>query len=397
MRAFVLAIFLLSSPAFAQDSYPGYPNCPGASPAPSGQLCPDQGAATKEAMLRCKQGADGYGPGGDVEGPIDTAGTSGRRVATCWARYNGSRVSSFNRQYPMAATCSTRPSQTGWFLDDDPNTSDSVCDTGCLMEHTLVINPDGSFSNQWNPTGATCTETDAPPPVPDTDGDGVPDDEDAFPDDPNESKDSDGDGIGDNADTAPDDETNGADDGEGNESDNTASGGGTCKAPPTCSGDGIQCNMLIQQWKTRCAIEGEGQKIENGNCNSIGELKCTGMSVQQCYDLWAQKKQACAAQAEAGGDDQPDWTKVTGDGTEGAGDEPDMPVHEGLVLGTDRIDDSGFWGGSRACPTLGTLDLGVFGTFSLDSKPWWCDLVALIRGVLLIIGAFIALRILMGG
>lgn len=35
----------------------------------------------------------------------------------------------------------------------------------------------------------------------DLDGDGVPDDEDAFPEDPNESKDSDGDGIGDNSDT----------------------------------------------------------------------------------------------------------------------------------------------------------------------------------------------------
>src|SRR5690606_20334300 len=33
------------------------------------------------------------------------------------------------------------------------------------------------------------------------DGDGVPDDQDAFPNDPNESSDSDGDGIGDNSDT----------------------------------------------------------------------------------------------------------------------------------------------------------------------------------------------------
>ena len=34
----------------------------------------------------------------------------------------------------------------------------------------------------------------------DGDGDGVPDDKDAFPDDPTESKDTDGDGVGDNAD-----------------------------------------------------------------------------------------------------------------------------------------------------------------------------------------------------
>lgn len=39
--------------------------------------------------------------------------------------------------------------------------------------------------------------------VPDSDGDGVPDSEDAFPNDPNETRDSDGDGIGDNADPTP--------------------------------------------------------------------------------------------------------------------------------------------------------------------------------------------------
>ncbi|MFC1812988.1 hypothetical protein ACFL03_09875, partial [Thermodesulfobacteriota bacterium] len=47
----------------------------------------------------------------------------------------------------------------------------------------------------------------------DSDGDGVPDDQDAFPDDPNESKDSDGDGIGDNAD--PDTEAGETEDSDG--------------------------------------------------------------------------------------------------------------------------------------------------------------------------------------
>jgi subtilisin-like proprotein convertase family protein len=48
-------------------------------------------------------------------------------------------------------------------------------------------------------------ENDAP--GGDRDGDGVPDDMDAFPDDPSESNDNDGDGIGDNAD--PDDDNDG--------------------------------------------------------------------------------------------------------------------------------------------------------------------------------------------
>jgi hypothetical protein len=55
-----------------------------------------------------------------------------------------------------------------------------------------------------------------PPPVSDRDGDGVPDSEDAFPDDPSESADSDSDGVGDNGDLFPDDGSEWADsDGDG--------------------------------------------------------------------------------------------------------------------------------------------------------------------------------------
>ena len=54
-----------------------------------------------------------------------------------------------------------------------------------------------------------------PPPV-DTDGDGVPDDKDAFPKDPKETKDTDGDGVGDNADVFPNDKSESKDsDGDG--------------------------------------------------------------------------------------------------------------------------------------------------------------------------------------
>ena len=56
---------------------------------------------------------------------------------------------------------------------------------------------------------------EAPEPL-DSDGDGVPDDEDAFPFDPTETTDTDGDGVGDNADAFPDDPTETADsDGDG--------------------------------------------------------------------------------------------------------------------------------------------------------------------------------------
>ena len=60
------------------------------------------------------------------------------------------------------------------------------------------------------------------PPPTDTDGDGVSDSNDAFPNDPNETTDTDGDGTGDNADAFPNDSTETTDtdgDGEGDNSD----------------------------------------------------------------------------------------------------------------------------------------------------------------------------------
>ncbi|MCH8148555.1 MAG: hypothetical protein IH987_11260 [Planctomycetes bacterium] len=64
----------------------------------------------------------------------------------------------------------------------------------------------------------------------DRDGDGVPDDQDMFPDDPDESVDSDNDGVGDNADVFPDDssETSDADnDGTGDNADEDDDNDGT--------------------------------------------------------------------------------------------------------------------------------------------------------------------------
>lgn len=61
----------------------------------------------------------------------------------------------------------------------------------------------------------------------DTDGDGVPDDDDAFPNDPNESEDSDGDGVGDNADT----------DDDGDQVDDSAD-----QCPNTASGETVDVN-----------------------------------------------------------------------------------------------------------------------------------------------------------
>ena len=66
---------------------------------------------------------------------------------------------------------------------------------------TMDTNSDGQFDSSEIEIAALICDTtyDAF----DGDNDGVPDDEDAFPNDPDESKDTDGDGVGDNADLAP--------------------------------------------------------------------------------------------------------------------------------------------------------------------------------------------------
>jgi len=42
------------------------------------------------------------------------------------------------------------------------------------------------------------------------------------------------------------------------------------------------------------------------------------------------------------------------------------------------------------------VDFGRFGAVSLDSVTWWCPLVAAMRAVMLLLGAFISFRIVFG-
>ena len=133
---------------------------------------------------------------------------------------------------------------------------------------------------------AACSSDDdytPPPPVvddtpPDTDGDGVADDDDAFPDDPNESQDSDGDGVGDNGDNCPENENAGQEDSDVN------GAGDACDAMPLVysaegklnggSDDGVSytgqtARLVLQQKLTDFMVdiveqEGESTAIYEG-------------------------------------------------------------------------------------------------------------------------------------
>ncbi|XQA61002.1 hypothetical protein ACM9XD_16575 [Xanthomonas sacchari] len=179
--------------------------------------------------------------------------------------------------------------------------------------------------------------------------------------------------------------------GDGDGDGNSASGGGDCKSPPVVSGDQALGMVATQAWATRCAVEAGNATNVTGD---IGDCK-SAFSVEgdnaQAHQLRAMRAERCG--------DAPAWSKAkdgegsTADPHDGA-DGKDGPGAWSLKVDSRLLDTSGFLGGS--CPTLGTLDFGRFGQVSLDGTTWWCPLIAAMRAVMLLMGAFIAVRLLLG-
>lgn len=167
---------------------------------------------------------------------------------------------------------------------------------------------------------------------------------------------------------------------------NSAGGGGDCKTPPTTSGDPILGMIASQTWATRCATEkGNSGTVTGdvGNCDAA--FSVTGDSLQ-ANQLRAQRAQLCSGKPGSGEGNN-------GNPHEGA-EEVDGPGKWSWKFDEKLIDTSGFGGGS--CPQFGTVDLGRFGSVSLDNTTWWCQLVAAIRTVMLLVGMFVSFRIVFG-
>lgn len=386
----VAAIAWSAHPAFAQSA--------------DRQGFPDQGSAWSACMAaanaqwpgspaRCRAGTDSctvYGLG---------SGTCSNYQKCLYDSNNGYSCDNYWYGYPQAATCSTRPDEYSW-APPGGVAGGNVCSQGCTYTYVL----DASAGNFFAPTGTTCTTTDAPEPVIDTDGDGVPDDEDAFPNDPNESQDTDGDGIGDNADYSPNDPTDGSDtpgeeDGD-DEGDNTASGGGDCKAPPSCKGDGIQCNQLFQQWQIRCS----GATVTGDPTNCSSGYSCSGDSVQ-CATVALLRKTACAtagngdggtggSPGDANGNGVADVLEGSGSGDTGDPGESDNVTRFGIGVDASLLDQENIFGGG-SCPAPPSLTI-MGKTISGSDFPYWCQAMAILRALILIFGAFTAVKILTG-
>ncbi|WDK64795.1 hypothetical protein JH271_10840 [Xanthomonas campestris pv. campestris] len=271
-------------------------------------------------------------------------------------------------------TCAARPSEFGWLVDG----LGAKCHTGC----TYAYDP---TAGGYSPSGTTCTSEESPEPKLDTDGDGVPDDEDAFPNDPNESKDTDGDGIGDNADIAPEDPTNGEDKEEGDEKDNQASGGGNCGAPPSCSGDAIACNTNWQVWRLRCQSTAVGS-VTGDVTNCGAGINVTSPDPLANANILLQRKIACkqAEDGNQGDGQQPEWTKVNGmsqDPGKG-GTDSDIPGINEVKVTADTLDQSGFGGGACVGFVAGSSGTGVSSGFtqSLATPPaFFCDYIGWLK------------------
>lgn len=318
--------------------------------------------------------------------------------------------------YFYTGACTARPPLSGDLaVPYDyslPTSPIEVCNDGCSFAaapgQTSIptYEVDGitwSVVNGFTPLGGVCVASDVTAPPVDSDGDGVSDELDAFPDDPTETTDSDGDGVGDNADFSPDDPTDGGDtegeeDGD-DEGDNESSGGGDCSSPPTCKGDGIQCNQLFQMWKLRCQGTAQGNVAGDvQNCSS--GIVVTSPDAVANAQLLALRKIAC--NADSGGSSNVGDANNNGvaDVLEGAGttatdpDGDDDVTRFGLGINTDMLDTQNIFGGG-SCPAFPSFQI-MGATIDASSFPYFCDLMAGARVIILIMGAFTALGILMG-
>lgn len=196
-------------------------------------------------------------------------------------------------------------------------------------------------------------------------------------------KDADGDGTADDDDDNPDNDTDKP----------QASGGDSCEAPPSCSGDAIACMQVKIQWRIDCNTRKKAN-VSGGHCGGAGGMPvcsgegCKAVEYAQLVQQW---KTACAIEKLA--------SKGTGTGS---GEDESMKLVDGSgVLGNDGLtgadgteirdqeiefDSSGFgWGGS--CPNI--PDVSVMGeTIHFDTTVF-CDWMKL-GGVFVMIMAHLA-------
>lgn len=188
------------------------------------------------------------------------------------------------------------------------------------------------------------------------------------------------------------------------------SGGDDCTAPPSCSGSPIMCGQARIQWRIDCNTR-RNRNIAGGTCNAMpictGE-KCDAMEYSQLLMQW---RSACAVEkllAKGNGSSTTSPTDANGNGVadvlEGQGDvtspgngSADVASAKkwGIGVSSSMLDTSDMFGGG-SCPQPPAIVI-MGKSISGSDIPYFCQLAAIMRALILVFGAYLALRILMGG
>ena len=396
--ASVLAWLSISVPAHAQDYSLCYARTQSANV--NEALCPTREVAYQEAV---GHRADIIAAGANLEARdcwYTTANGRGKYECNYGVVGSQVRAGSAIRRFELANEC---PSGTTWNDEtkkcegpkDCASESDlgagqylasdsQICSGGCqfsgageLCVGTTVDGQQAWYCSVWKPTGQTCSagEGDTPTAPSDGDGDGSSDGNDTSPNNPGQggggsqdgsSNPSGGTGSGPNG-----GQGNGSGEGSGNG--NTSGGGGNCASPPSSTGDAILAQIAYQTWATRCAIE--GAKDGNGNLKTTqGDGSGSGNG-----------------NGNGQGDEGTDFG--TSDPGEDEAFDPADVKRFGIPVNTNMLDSEAIFGGGT-CPVLSVTIYGK--TFSTSEIPSWCDLLRILRALVLIFAAFTALHILMG-
>lgn len=207
-----------------------------------------------------------------------------------------------------------------------------------------------------------------------------------------------------NGDGKPDEE-------EGDEDPNkdSASGGDSCDAPPSCSGNAIQCMQVKVQWRIDCNTR-KNRNISGGTCSAVpictGD-KCDAMEYASLLQQW---KSACALEklanksdggsgnnsSDSNGNGVPDVLEGTGTVTDPGDGTSDVQGAKrfGLGVSTSLLDRENIFG-AGSCPQPPSFQF-MGATISGDEFPYWCKAMTILRSLILLFGAFTALKILMG-
>lgn len=127
----------------------------------------------------------------------------------------------------------------------------------------------------------------------------------------------------------------------------TASGGGDCSSPPICEGSQATCMVVKQTYLLRCP-GGTGDQSNDGD------------------------------------------TSVPG--LDGVPTTPDPGIFKSETV-LDKLDAGGF-GGGTTCPKFPAIVIPMFNIDYEDSPPGWCDMLDAAGKVIMLLAAFISLRIL---